>query len=82
MQGKAKLLDPFRDNLFRRKVDEATGEKITEKSCPKCSKKAGTTIYYPESAFQTQDGSAVRAASLRDCAQHRRPGTTVKKAAE
>jgi hypothetical protein len=72
MQGKAKLLDPFRDNLFRRKVDETTGEKITEKSCPKCSKKAGTTIYFPESAFRKQDGSAIRTESHRDCDRHRR----------
>lgn len=72
MQGRAKLLDPNRDNLYRRRVDEATGAKTMEKSCPKCSKKAGTTVYYPESDFATPGSGDSRSPAHRDCMKHRK----------
>lgn len=72
MKSRAKLLDPLRDNLFRRVVDEATGLTIMEKSCPKCSKKAGGIIYYPETAFMACLDSKNRKGTDRDCQKHRK----------
>lgn len=70
MKGRAKLLDPCRDNLYRRELDQTTGELVLEKSCPKCSKKAGVTVYYRESEFRKgHDGGTE---SLRDCQRHRK----------
>jgi hypothetical protein len=68
MKGRAKLLNPNRDNLFRLRVDEATGARVMEKSCPKCSKKAGTTVYYPEGDFPSTGSGP----SNRECLKHRK----------
>lgn len=76
MQGRAKLLDPNKDNLYRRLLNETTGEKTMEKSCPKCSKKAGTIIYYPESDFKTQSEVDGRSETHRDCQKHRKSSRT------
>jgi hypothetical protein len=72
MKGRAKVLDPFRDNLYRRDLDPETGEKVLSKSCPKCSKKAGTTVFYRESAFGEQVAANGQAKPQRDCLLHRK----------
>lgn len=73
MKSQAKLLDPFKDNLFRRSMDAATGARVLEKSCPKCSKKAGETIYYVESEFEALSKDGARTEMKRDCQRHRKP---------
>lgn len=72
MKGRAKVLDPFKDNLFRRELNPETGEKVLEKSCPKCSKKAGSTVFYPEAAFGEQVAANGTVKPQRDCQLHRR----------
>lgn len=77
MKGRAKLLDPLRDNLYRRAVDGSTGQPIMEKSCPKCSKKAGVAIYYPEHDFDKPFEAGARNAAHRDCQKHRKAARTL-----
>ncbi len=72
MKGRAKVLDPFKDNLYRREQDPETGEKFLEKSCPKCSKKAGTTVFYRETAFGEQIAANGAVKPQRDCQMHRK----------
>lgn len=72
MKGQAKLLDPFKDNLYRRSLDAATGARFLEKSCPKCSKKAGATIYYVESEFEAISKDSGKVEMKRDCQRHRK----------
>lgn len=71
MKGQAKLLDPFKDNLYRR-TENAAGAKVLEKSCPKCSKKAGATVYYAESEFEGPSKDSSKVESKRDCHRHRK----------
>jgi hypothetical protein len=72
MKGRAKVLDPFKDNLYRREQDPETGEKFLEKSCPKCSKKAGTLVFYRETAFGEQTAANGSVKPQRDCQLHRK----------
>lgn len=72
MKGQAKLLDPYKDNLYRRSLDEATGEKFLEKSCPKCSLKAGATVYYAEREFEAPSKDKTKVEIKRDCHRHRK----------
>lgn len=72
MKGRAKVLDPFKDNLYRRELDAETGEKFIEKSCPKCSKKAGVTVFYRESAFGEQVTANGQTKPQKDCQLHRK----------
>lgn len=71
MKALAKRLDPFKDNLYRR-IEDAAGARVLEKSCPKCSKKAGTTVYYAESEFEAPSKDASRTESKKDCHRHRK----------
>jgi len=72
MKGQAKLLDPYKDNLYRRSLDEATGARVLEKSCPKCSKKAGATVYYDEREFEAPSKDGSKLESKKDCQRHRK----------
>ncbi len=72
MKGQAKLLDPFKDNLYRRTVDSATGAHVLEKSCPKCSKKAGATVYYAETDFTAVSKVTGQTEMKKDCHRHRK----------
>lgn len=72
MKGQAKILDPFKDNLYRRTLDAVTGAKVLEKSCPKCSKKAGATVYYVESEFEALSKDGAKTEMKRDCYRHRK----------
>lgn len=72
MKSRVKVLDPFKDNLFRRELDEQSGEKVITKSCPKCSKKAGTTIFYRESEFGEMIASNGTTKPQKDCLKHHR----------
>lgn len=72
MLGRAKRLDPLKDNLYRREVDQATGERTVQKSCPKCSKKEGTVVFYPESDFGVHQTPTGRTQAYRDCSKHRK----------
>lgn len=71
MKGQAKLLDPFKDNLYRRAQD-ASGANVLEKSCPKCSKKAGSTVYYVEADFTAVSKVTGKPEMKRDCHRHRK----------
>lgn len=71
MKGQAKRLDPYKDNLYRRTQD-ATGANVLEKSCPKCSKKAGETVFYVESDFTAVSKVTGQPEMKKDCHRHRK----------
>lgn len=76
MKGHARRLDPFKDNLYRRASDAASGGTHVEKSCPKCSQKAGELVYYAESDFVTLSKATGRPEPQRLCNRHRKSPST------